>query len=586
LEKSSRENLQTLYGVTVPTKLTNQKLIVVLLLILVLNATYIYLVQLKLFQNYIASFIISILPILVATYCLNLLQVQESFIIVVAIICSLTYRLMFVLTTDRGIDFFPIDYQIYAAMESVIQHGHLDSNIVGVYLPTFKDFNYILFVYSIYELITGQFFKVIAPLTGAILFPLASIPLLYLIFSIILKNNKEALYATLFSISYIGGSQETILSGSLLSRLMFILSFYSYLKICESEKRILSYILVYLISIFSMVMLHLVDSTVFSITVLVFLLMFTMKKSDRRVSRGLVSSTSFAIVIYLLKLIYYSGFALSEVVSMLQKSLLSPESEFSLMRFYQYGVLVRDPVKYLLNFVLLSGLISLSLYMMVGIIRDVCEKRYHELTLMLIIFFLLLLTAIIARSFVGITDYILRFIFHIFLFVSPFAARGFTAINSITKLKYDHVGITKIIIITTLFLILYVPAASMPTYVYYRAEPLRSDEPIAVPYQWYATGIFFCNYAIFPIKVYGAYNAYYIMALTDEINVNFYPGHPLQFNIVDRQRSFIVLSGLHLTLPDARFIVGKTISRELYQQLLLSSNILYRSNNIFVFMER
>jgi hypothetical protein len=551
------------------------KTLLVQSLALLINVSFILMLQNGLQSNAILSFVISILPLVILSYALVFKNLKPGLCIAIALLYFYAASLAFMLVVIKDIDLFPIDYQLYSSTKVVVQHGFLDPNVVGNYLQSFKDYNHFLYLSSIYEIILGRDFRSLAPFIR-ILFPLVVFVITFETFKSLLHDTEKALCATLFSIFVYGVFQSPIPSGSLYSQIMFFVSFYFFTKAFNSEKS-LANVLTYVVFSTSMVLSH----PVASIALIVFTLSYALLIKDMKIKSIFCIYSLVTLVIFFVQTYTHTGFLLENMIISLLEGSFSLES-VDIIRYHTAQI---DAIKFFLDMLTYMGIVILIIYALIGFIKSLHEKSLRLLIPMILGGIILFcFTIIISGSFTGITDFTIRFIPYIFFSISPYASNGLAVIKHIFSKNLRNNSIRGIILSVSLFSALSIPLFSMPTYVYYRTIPLRSDEPIAIPEEWYHVGTFFKNFGVFPVKIYGAFNAYYIYALSPEKDVRVFCGHPLEFHALHKSaNSYLVFSRLHLSLPDFRFGANKTISVEVFLNIINSSNIIYDSGNVLTF---
>jgi hypothetical protein len=354
---------------------------------------------------------------------------------------------------------------------------------------------------------------------------------------------------------------------------MFYIAFYFFVKAFRKGAS-LADILLYVLIVTSMVESH----PVASVSLIVFAISIVITSSLRVRSR-LWFLAIILVLIFFLETYTHTGFVLENMIKNLRLSVLRESVEV-----VRYKTEQIDSTRAFLNYLVYIGLALLVFFAIVSFIKSLRENNvYQHLPMMFSGLAFLALTIIISGSFTGITDFVLRFVPYIFLAISPLSSQGFSII-SMRLIRYLSKSLVKIAMFISLLFIISLPLSSMPTYVYYRTYPLRSDEPIAVPKEWYSVGLFFREHGTFPASIYGAYNAYYVYALCSEKGVNFYFGHPLDFpHLYISYNSFLLFSRLHLSLPDYRFITDRTISKAVFNDILTCSNMFYNGGNVFAF---
>jgi len=554
-------------------------LAIVMAILLVFNSIYILMLKNLLQTTPIISFAISMSPAIIIAYSVTFKKEKAWLNVTMALLYFCTGLIVFTLTVMNDVDLFPIDYQIYGAITSVIAKGHLESKTVGMFLPTLGDYNLPLYLFAIIEMILNSSYRSIGPFVN-IFFVLVKVVIVFKTFKFLLNNEEKALYATLFSIFIPGAFQSPIPFGSEYANLMFYIAFYFFVKALRKGAS-LADILLYVLLVTSMVESH----PVASVSLIVFVISIVITSSLRVRSR-LWFLAIILVLIFFLDTYTHTELVLEDVIKNLRLPVLWESVE--VVR-YKTGQI--DPIRAFLNYLVYIGLALLVFFAIVSFIESLRENNvYQHLPMIFSGLAFLALTIIISGSFTGITDFVIRFIPYIFLAISPLSSQGF----SITKMhltRYSSQSLVKIAMFISLLFIISLPLNSMPTYVYYRTYPLRSDEPIAVPEEWYSVGLFFKEHGTFPASIYGAFNAYYVYALCSEKGTNFYIGHPLEFSyLYMSHNSFLFFSRLHLSLPDYRFITDGTISKAdltiskaVFNDVLACSNMFYNSGNVFAF---
>jgi len=547
-------------------------LAIVMAILLVINSIYILVLKNLLQTTPILSFAISMSPAIIIAYSATFKKEKTWLNVAMAILYFYTGLIAFTLTVMNDVDLFPIDYQLYGAITSVIAKGHLESKTVEMFLSTLSDYNFPLYLYAIIEMILNSSFRIVAPFVN-IFFVLVKLVIVFKTFKFLLNSEEKALYATLFSIFIPGAFQSHIPTVSGYANLTFYIAFYFFVKAFRKGVS-LADILSYALLVTSIVESH----PVASISLIVFVISIVITSSLQVRSR-LWFLAIIPMLIFFLQTYTHTGLVLENMIKKLRLPILQESVE--VVR-YKTGRI--DPTRGFLDYLVYIGLALLVFFAIISFITSLRENNvYQSLPMIFSGLAFLALTIIISGSFAGITDFIIRFTPYIFLAISFLSSQGFSIAN-MHLTRYSSKSLVKIAMFASLLFIISLPLNSLPTYVYYRTYPLRSDEPIAVPEEWYSVGIFFKEHGTFPASIYGAFNAYYVYALCSEKGVKFYFGHPLDFpHLYMSNNSYLLFSSLHLSLPDYRFTTNRTISRAVFNDILACSNMFYDSGNVFAF---
>jgi len=471
--------------------------------------------------------------------------------------------------TEGSLSYFGYNEFQRTSVLDVLSRGSFDRVATSKLFGNYADFPLALIQGAAHTLISQADPMVLHSWLGPVIFSLVVLPLLFTFFRRTLLLDARLSILGIVCVNSIYNAHNSLFMGyGTISLILFAMALNCFHRRTRSDA------ILFVVSVAALAMTHPIPSYALVLFALSYLTYSYAKQSNVGSASVMVALTASLAASWLVFVMSYSIPGIRNVYALLIRNISLPIS-IPESRYTTFS----DPYGEL-KIPLYAGQIVLMGLTTLGFLALVRKRDKINLAWLLPAELSFAgYTFAVAWGSMKLTDYSLRFIFYMNLLAIVMTSRGFLSVfeSADKKLERRRSVALGIILIT---LVTYSSVAAVPTYVFYRSYPVRSDEPIAYPHQWHSFGMFVRNRSVLPVSVWGAYNAISAQSIAGQDMVNFYIENPSK----KTKTALTALSDLNFRLHESHW-ASPLLSADTLASLSSRSNRVYDTGGVFAYLD-